>query len=183
MWYKGYAVSHWKNLMRHGVVSWIIQGCMTKCGTNHNEINIFDQYLQRKLVSRITTNDLCDFFPWFLSESYVHPLIEYSVCRCDQLENMSLFVFICVDVPVLGFRICFQIHSTFWLILARAYWMTCILLISYWLPLNEEQKDVKEKVSQACKSWPFPLHFDITFELIELEKWVWSHIDHHWILL
>ena len=73
---------------------------MTKCGTKHNEINIFNQYLRREQVSRITTNDLCDFFPWFLSESYVHPLIEYSVGRCDQMENMSLFVFICVDAPV-----------------------------------------------------------------------------------
>ena len=72
---------------------------MTKCRTNHNEINIFDQYLQKELVTRIIAIDLCDFFPRFLSESNVHPHTKYSVGCCDQMENMSLFVFICVDAP------------------------------------------------------------------------------------
>ena len=107
-------------------------------------------------------------FSWSLRSNGKHVALCFYMCRC---------------ACVLGFQICFQIHSAFWLILARAYWMTCILLISYWLSLNEQWKNVKEKVSQACKSWPFPLHFNITFELIELEKWVWSHIDHHWISL
>ena len=136
--------------------------------TGHRDHYYWSMWFFSQVFKWIYCPSSHEIFSWLLWSNGKHVALCFYMCRC---------------ASVLGKQICFQINSTFWLILARAYRMTCILAYSLLIITHWAIENVEEKVSETSESWPFPLHSDIAFEQIALEKWAWSQIDCHWISL